>query len=57
MKIKKQYLGPSSDLRTNRWKLTCKCGTKWEPTTTMRRCRLEQCPKCDIEEVVDYNED
>ena len=57
MKIKKRYLGLSIDGLTNRWELICECGTKWKPTTTMIRCRLEECPKCGVEEIVDYNED
>lgn len=55
--FQKIYLGPSSDGRTNRWKLICQCGKNHIPTTTMLPKRSEQCPKCKREEVVDYNAD
>ena len=56
--MKKEYLGLSRDRRTNRWRLTCsKCGKKWRPLTTMFAVKVETCPKCEHEEVVDYNAD
>jgi len=55
MSFKKQYLGLSKDWRTNKWSLTCDCGYKWEPTTTMMGRREERCPICQKTQVVDYN--
>jgi len=52
----KQLLGSSTDLRTNKWRLTCgACGKQWEPPTTMHARNWETCPKCHREETVDYN--
>lgn len=56
-RITKRLLGPSSDLRTNRWELTCPCGKTWKPTTTRLARRHEQCPRCKHEEEVDYNKE
>lgn len=53
----KTLLGSSPDHRTNRWRLECSCcGKKWEPPTTMLSKREEECPRCHIRAVVDYNE-
>lgn len=55
--FQKRIIGASPDRRTNRWELTCPCGKRWIPTTTMFAKRHEQCPKCRREELVDYNAD
>jgi hypothetical protein len=52
------YLGPSSDLRTNRWRITCPtCGSSFEPPTTMFARQVLECtrPKCKSSLSVDYN--
>lgn len=53
--FQKQLLGSDRTGRTNRWRLTCSCGKKWEPTTTRLAKREEECPKCHRIEIVDYN--
>ncbi len=53
--FKKRYLGLSSDLHTNRLELTCDCGKKWEPSTTMFSIRDEKCNSCKAEQFVNYN--
>lgn len=53
-------LGLSSDLRTNRWRVTCPaCKKTFEPSTTMFRQQSLQCPhgRCGKHMVADYNED
>lgn len=51
-----QYLGLSSDGRTNRWRVTCPaCGYPEEPPTTLRACQALTCPACQAESVADYN--
>lgn len=57
MAFKKKFLGLSRDHRTNKWELYCPCGKHFSPPTTMLAMRLETCPKCGYEEVVDYNND
>ena len=52
------YLGPSSDLRTNRWRITCPtCGVSFEPPTTMFARQALDCSKlkCKTRLSVDYN--
>ena len=56
LRFTKRLLGLSADHRTNKWELTCSCGKKWKPTTTMLAKREEECPKCLHWEIVDYNE-
>lgn len=53
-----QFIGLSSDQRTNRWRVTCPaCGNVFEPQTTMSRYQGMICPKakCGREMRVDYN--
>jgi DNA-directed RNA polymerase subunit RPC12/RpoP len=51
-------LGPSSDHRTNRWRITCPaCEKQFEPTTTMFSTHNVECPKCSTRLLVDYNND
>jgi len=64
MKQKKQpiepsirYAGPSTDLRTNKWSVTCSCGKIFIPVTTMRSTQNFSCPKCDTHYFVDYNKE
>ena len=52
------YIGPSSDHRTNRWRITCpRCGHAFEPRTTMFASASLACEgrKCGAELLVDYN--
>lgn len=52
------YLGHSSDLRTNRWRITCPaCGKTFEPQTTMFAQQSLQCPaaRCGKHMRADYN--
>lgn len=49
------YLGPSSDQRTNRWRLTCDCGYTWEPRTTMFSLDHITCYSCNNDYFIDYN--
>jgi rRNA maturation endonuclease Nob1 len=54
---KPQILGLSSDLRTNRWRITCPaCGKTFEPQTTMFNQQSLQCPsgRCGKQMVADY---
>lgn len=54
---KPQYLGPSSDLRTNRWRITCPaCAKTFDPQTTMFRQQSLQCPhrRCGKQMIADY---
>ena len=49
-------LGPSSDRRTNRWRVKCiSCEKDFEPPTTMRAKQLIDCQKCGCEMIADYN--
>lgn len=49
-------VGVSRDLRTNKWNITCiSCSKSWEPPTTMLAKDVITCPKCGMEEVVNYN--
>lgn len=49
-------LGLSNDGRTNKWRFICKnCNKIHEPTTTILRCQIITCPKCNIKENIDYN--
>jgi hypothetical protein len=53
-----EYLGASSDKRTNRWSVTCPACTKsFEPPTTMLQFQELVCrnSKCSQAMVVDYN--
>lgn len=52
-------LGPSSDGRTNRWRVTCpRCETTFEPETTMFRSQSLECPsgRCKAHLVAQYND-
>ncbi|AXH59616.1 hypothetical protein PLA107_030805 (plasmid) [Pseudomonas amygdali pv. lachrymans str. M301315] len=52
------YLGPSSDYRTNRWRIECPaCGHTFEPATTMLTAQHLMCPraKCSVDLAIDYN--
>ena len=49
------FLGLSSDCRTNRWRVYCKCGYAFEPSTTMLAKQTVMCPKCHSEYLADYN--
>ena len=57
MKFKKRFLCLSSDYRTNKWELTCPCKKSWKPNTTMMAISRETCPKCNTEQIVDYNKE
>ena len=49
-------IGPSSDRRTTRWRITCPaCGKRFEPRTTLMRFQDMGCPKCDATLIADYN--
>lgn len=49
-------VGLSRDLRTNRWKITCKsCNKTFEPATTMLAKQVVECPKCFNTETINYN--
>ena len=53
-----QWLGHSSDLRTNRWRITCpRCAKAFEPQTTMFATQVLTCParQCNASIFVDYN--
>lgn len=57
---KPQYLGHSSDLRTNRWRVICPaCSKTFEPATTMFAQQALQCPqgRCSKHMIADYNND
>lgn len=54
----KKCIGLSRDRHTNRWRFTCiGCRKIFEPPTTMFRFDTITCPKCGIEENIDYNEE
>lgn len=49
-------VGPSSDGRTNVWRITPPCGHKpFIPQTTMFAYQEVQCPKCGVRAIADYN--
>ena len=49
-------IGRSRDNRTNKWSAKCKkCGKWHEPPTTMLASQRITCPKCNEEEVINYN--
>jgi hypothetical protein len=51
-----KWLGPSSDLRTNRWAATCPiCRHSWVPCTTRRGAETLNCPWCGFCVILDYN--
>lgn len=55
--FKISYRGSSRDLRTNRWSFICKsCTKQFEPETTMLSKQVVYCPKCNKDEVIDYND-
>jgi hypothetical protein len=53
------WLGLSSDLRTNRWRVTCPvCDKAFEPQTTMYVAHAVECPvkKCRAPLIVNYDD-
>lgn len=50
-----QFIGTSSDGRTNLWSVKCECNRSWQPRSTMFAIDRIQCPNCGAEFVVDYN--
>ncbi len=51
-----QYLGPSLDGRTNRWRVTIPCcGKSAEPATTIFSRQEIPCPVCSKKWLADYN--
>lgn len=51
-----RLVGSSYDLRTNRWRATCrKCKKEYEPQTTMLRWQTLECPKCGKIDIINYN--
>ena len=49
-------IGLSNDCRTNKWRVYCKkCGKSHDPSTTMFASQRVVCPKCNEEEVINYN--
>jgi hypothetical protein len=49
------YLGPSIDLRTNRWRIDCTCGYENYPPTTRMAIQHITCGHCQKEWRADYN--
>ena len=57
MTPKATCIGLSSDGRTNRWRISCRCGHQFVPQTTMRSTQTVTCPKCGTQMLADYNND
>lgn len=52
------YNGPSSDGRTNKWKIQCpKCSYIFEPRTTRFSVQRLTCARCLSEMWADYNKE
>lgn len=51
-----KYIGPSSDGRTNKWRVTCPlCQAQFEPVTTIKRFQILECPTCHADLSADWN--
>ncbi len=50
-----KYLGPTSDYRSNRWRVSCECGRSFDPSSTMYARQNIECPRCGKMYFVDYN--